>query len=1623
MDRVYQELESQARALRPSCRSRALLPAADLIAFLQRLATCRPEDRALAVVEAPELHCFLALQALPKGQGTDGLGQTQSQVIEVLCERNGGLKVPPVAGCTKALRTIFLHYESNELVSVRNTVDLLHECAKKGWWDVARLVVGRLCTHMKSADLGVIEQKVLGVMRDSLVPFGVCCLAVLLEPLHRMVFLHLSSLMAQGSAPEVDSFPPAIKWYLRLLRKCAGKVVGSESQSAASIIKKSDIDFLFWPFIIPSVEMKANFTLCKQTPSEEARDWSLRYGMHVKRWRDSLIDQLRSDLRMPKATDLQSVDEEPCYNWLPFAEYALSSDQWMWLHDFLLHSKGSVRDIESRHKRFLEISATGARILGIGAALVEILAQEMRTCKSYHVPENMQEALSDSNGIRQDHAAECCGCIHQDSKCTGNAAALLIWLFRPDSTESCDDTWVIVINNLLLSSFNTRERFAIRSYDPSGELLSDRVDPGLTHEDKEPLQVIDSTIITLVQNEKEFILNKWPNGAIQLRAQTFKQAERSKWRLEEVVWPALLSYLSCFSYSFTCHRVLEILETFGPRCLDVDDLSKDKSPFPRLQLHMEQFLRLVKLSPIFFLPLLRFSLSASKVAAINCFKPGDKKNHSLQDYASVQLDLCELQEEEFMAAVYHCVSQESEVWTEQPDFLLLQVVAFSGGSFRYLVGECERSEEPSKSNVMQKSGTQSNARIFRGLVARGKEDSDTSGLVTAIEGRRLLAWKLRAWNMTSKAVSNVLVKENLSKLEALNKIYIWVSALRTKFPPVDTWVGIGLSGVGRALRVHEEDALWEREFTNEEADKGARSAKRPRLSSSTTSALPTMSLGAEREDPEWIVEALCRSSVSLERYLMLYLGFNDTKRGRPRKSQATGSKQKVSSEVVCLHRQNVVSYFAKFPSQIPNLSSLCWNTSIYQVACESIQEAATNTSLTHGSDIFELWFQFLEKLREVGSVRSSTYLEKGSLLKRMTECALRHPTLISNWPQDLLENLVSVSPGLVHRICEELRGHIESRLVTELKDVEKNSNEFTLSGVVAAMDLKPKVVAEYLESTLVATYSNVEKASQPPKSRSSLLDLLSIVFALCKPESRNIVLLHLQESNLCKSTIKGFDVIPLQAPVVDARVRRAEVLQAEQHLQKDQLVLLGPAFVLAVVLWRCKILKDLKPTYVRRGDLTSTDQISDAFQMDQNLSHSELRAAICHVLLTSEPQLCINHQEGDQRAQTDAQTSYVSGEEMVFQLQAFASLEENPSLCRAINSWILLCCRMSVSLNLDHIRALCRLHPCMIRDALIKRIEEEMMEASRVGGKSGWKNCLEQLKEGLLQGLLSWLPLDGRSHFTTTVGVPSGFWLGSNSKGVEEILSCLSSTDVGVRRSAYYLVVTHQHHHHFVSSLTLELCKKVVSSEFNIEQEALLGVLVPVLLSEPHTASFIVDSVVVLFRKAKELALSPGSCVEETNVTSFSEPQHVKALLRVALLACEVSPDSFATEEIALLLITLAMVEDPLEEIAVSAIQCLGVLAMDLQVTLKNMKIVQGLLIHLVYKPAGDYVWQAAMTFADRFSAGIAHRKDTALGVKKNSTIESSFQIQELLHRCPLQRSVPLQAILKRLDHIHSYQP
>lgn len=50
-------------------------------------------------------------------QGTDGLNQVQLQVVEFLCDNSFGKQAPPIAACRKALRTIFLHYDSNEVCS------------------------------------------------------------------------------------------------------------------------------------------------------------------------------------------------------------------------------------------------------------------------------------------------------------------------------------------------------------------------------------------------------------------------------------------------------------------------------------------------------------------------------------------------------------------------------------------------------------------------------------------------------------------------------------------------------------------------------------------------------------------------------------------------------------------------------------------------------------------------------------------------------------------------------------------------------------------------------------------------------------------------------------------------------------------------------------------------------------------------------------------------------------------------------------------------------------------------------------------------------------------------------------------------------------------------------------------------------------------------------------------------------------------------------------------------------------------------------------------------------------------------------------------------------------------
>lgn len=75
-----------------------------------------------------------------------------------------------------------------------------------------------------------------------------------------------------------------------------------------------------------------------------------------------------------------------------------------------------------------------------------------------------------------------------------------------------------------------------------------------------------------------------------------------------------------------------------------------------------------------------------------------------------------------------------------------------------------------------------------------------------------------------------------------------------------------------------------------------------------------------------------------------------------------------------------------------------------------------------------------------------------------------------------------------------------------------------------------------------------------------------------------------------------------------------------------------------------RVLKELKDIYVKHRAST----MADAAEMDQFLSLSEQRAALCHVLVTSEPQL-----GGDQRAHTYGENASVSVEEMILQVWRF----------------------------------------------------------------------------------------------------------------------------------------------------------------------------------------------------------------------------------------------------------------------------------------------------------------------------------------------------------------------------------
>jgi hypothetical protein len=180
-----------------------------------------------------------------------------------------------------------------------------------------------LLQHLNEVALGELQQKVLATLRDSLVLLRICSLQVLLEPLHKLVFLQLCAWMLEGSPPTDTALPPPIKWYLRFLHKCFVKSRGEGSPNPCSQITSKDLQFLFWPFLSTSGDHESS-TLMKISDShgngtplhsnnahvqqdEELQQenltgetsWCLQYGVEFAKWRDKLCTHLCTDLKVP----------------------------------------------------------------------------------------------------------------------------------------------------------------------------------------------------------------------------------------------------------------------------------------------------------------------------------------------------------------------------------------------------------------------------------------------------------------------------------------------------------------------------------------------------------------------------------------------------------------------------------------------------------------------------------------------------------------------------------------------------------------------------------------------------------------------------------------------------------------------------------------------------------------------------------------------------------------------------------------------------------------------------------------------------------------------------------------------------------------------------------------------------------------------------------------------------------------------------------------------------------------------------------------------------------------------------------------------------------------------------
>jgi hypothetical protein len=219
-----------------------------------------------------------------------------------------------------------------------------------------------------------------------------------------------------------------------------------------------------------------------------------------------------------------------------------------------------------------------------------------------------------------------------------------------------------------------------------------------------------------------------------------------------------------------------------------------------------------------------------------------------------------------------------------------------------------------------------------------------------------------------------------SKFESLEKVYYRVLRLHCKFPAVDERVSAELSALEQVLTLWPEEEAQCKMFQSKMGQAEAiQPAKRPKFDSLQPRIPANLSqTGEEKGEPDWIVEAICRSSCSLEKHLQPYLrGFgkrdlgtgshcNSSQRNAP--SSQVSSQGDTGARSESSPQQTVVKYLVSNPCKIPAMGTFAQNPRVLKVAWKAIQKVlmVTNIPAQRGtSHLLGSWLIFCSGLHVI----------------------------------------------------------------------------------------------------------------------------------------------------------------------------------------------------------------------------------------------------------------------------------------------------------------------------------------------------------------------------------------------------------------------------------------------------------------------------------------------------------------------------------------------------------------------------------------------------------------------------------------------------------------------------------